>query len=149
MNANYLHLSWSVSRGIETYGYNICRLDDNATNKRYKCMGGGYDMVGTVIGQWLADQYQDRLRDLAVTYQERLQPYGSTNWKQIPGLYGITFRDDGRASLDGACGKESMIKIARAVGVDITSNYNRRKNRTDGFFVSDFGSEAELIKAGR
>lgn len=43
-NIKRLALSWSVSRGRDTYGYNICRLDDTSTGERFKCMGGGYDM---------------------------------------------------------------------------------------------------------
>lgn len=56
-----LALSWSVSRGRDTYGYNICRLDDTSTGDRFKCMGGGYDMQGTVFGEWLAANYQPEL----------------------------------------------------------------------------------------
>ena len=57
----YLKISWSISRGRDTEGYNICRLDDLATDRRYKCMGGGYDMTGSNLGQWLQAMYQERL----------------------------------------------------------------------------------------
>lgn len=63
-NIKRLALSWSVSRGRDTYGYNICRLDDTSTEERFKCMGGGYDMQGTVFGSWLEAGYQDRLVEL-------------------------------------------------------------------------------------
>jgi hypothetical protein len=56
MNSTHLNISWSVSRGQDTYGYNICRLDDTRTGKRYHLNGGGYDMIGTVLGDWLEDQ---------------------------------------------------------------------------------------------
>lgn len=59
----YLAISWSISRGTETYGYNICRLDDSQTGKRYRCLGG-YDMMGTVVGQWLEDLFQPQLKQL-------------------------------------------------------------------------------------
>lgn len=61
----YLTLSWSISRGRGTYGGNICRLDDTTTDKRYRCSGGGYDMTGTVLGDWLTDVYQSELQALA------------------------------------------------------------------------------------
>lgn len=51
MNTNietFLEFQTSVSRGADTYGYNIVRLVDTHYNgKAYKCMGGGYDMHGT------------------------------------------------------------------------------------------------------
>lgn len=121
INQNYLVLSWSTSRGRDTYGYNICRLDDNNTDKRYKCNGGGYDMVGTVVADWLKDAYQAKLL---------------ANHKAVTDLYGAAFYGD-KITIDGACGLESVIQIAKAIGVNITSNYNRRKNRTEGFFVSE------------
>ena len=136
LKTNYLALSWSVSRGRDTYGYNIARLDDHATDARFKCMGGGYDMVGTCVGRWLAE-----------TYQERLMAAGEA----VTGLYGARLRSgDGGVSLDGACGLDCMIRIAAAIGVRITSNYNRRANRgrgaTEGYFVTDFGS-ADALRA--
>lgn len=70
MNINHLRMSWSVSRGRDTYGYNICKLTDGNTGKQYRCMGGGYDMQGTVFGDWLEANYPDRLaagsRDLYI-----------------------------------------------------------------------------------
>lgn len=154
LKTNYLNLSWSVSRGMDTYGYNICRLDDRATGKRYKCMGGGYDMTGTVIGKWLQDTYQDRLA--AIAEQQAGARYskaeGYKSASDSPRLYGMCYHsDEKRVSLDGACGKESMIAIARAIGVDISSNWNRRANRgrgaTDGYFVTDHGDAAAYLAA--
>lgn len=43
-----LDLTWSTSKARDTYGYNITRLDDSISGKRYKTCGGGYDMIGTV-----------------------------------------------------------------------------------------------------
>lgn len=117
--ANYLALSWSTSKGRDTFGYNICRLDDRATDKRYKCMGGGYDMVGTVVAEYLQEAFQDRL-----------QSAGSV----VTSLYGAR-NYNGKISIDGACGLESVKRIAEAIGVSITDNYNKRKQATEGFFV--------------
>ena len=118
--ANYLSLSWSTSKGRDTYGYNICRLDDRATDKRYKCMGGGYDMVGTVVADYLEEAFQDRLVAAGAG---------------VTGLYGVRFYN-GKISIDGACGLESVRKVAETIGVSITSNYNKRKQAVEGFFVS-------------
>lgn len=154
VKTNYLPLSWSVSRGMSTYGYNICRLDDNATGKRFRCNGGGYDMVGTVIGQWLQSEYQERLltlRDKAHSRYSKAEGYTTKQdnnaFQARSSIYGMCFHaDDNRVSLDGACGASCMIGIAAAIGVRVTANYNRRKQRNDGYFVTDFGS-AEALQA--
>ena len=119
--SNYLALSWSTSKGRDTYGYNICRLDNRNTDKRYKCIGGGYDMVGTVVGEYLEEAFQDHLLSAG---------------NAVTGLYGVRRTAEGKVSIDGACGLECVIKIAEVIGVNITSNYNSRKKATEGFFVS-------------
>lgn len=53
-DTNYLSLSWSISRGRDTYGYNIARLDDHATGKRYRCSGGPWWPVCVANGASLA-----------------------------------------------------------------------------------------------
>ena len=133
---NYLALSWSVSRGRDTEGYNICRLDDRATDKRYKCMGGGYDMVGTVVGDYLQEAFQKEL--LSIADQSAATCSKADGYKSNDkALYGVCWhKDDNRVSINGACGLESVKRIAEAVGVSITDNYNKRKQATEGFFVS-------------
>lgn len=56
-------IKWTVSRGRDTYGYNICTLYIRG-QKVARCNGGGYDMQGTVFGSWLAYAYADRLMKL-------------------------------------------------------------------------------------
>lgn len=117
-NLIYLSLTWSVSRGRDTYGYNICRLD--SPTKRYKCMGGGYDMVGTVFGKWLQDNYQERLVSAKVSE-----------------LYGASLSGDGTSvRLDGACGLECMLSVAKRIGLDVTRTYNK-KGHTTGWVIND------------
>lgn len=115
----HLALSWSVSRGADTYGYNICRLDDTETDKRYRCSGGGYDMTGTVFGNWLKTRFAERL--------------AAANVSQY---YGARKREDGSISLDGACGLECMIDIAKAIGLQVQRTQNRKGNTT-GFLITD------------
>ena len=55
-----LEFKWTVSRGRETYGYNICSLYVDG-HKAASCNGGGYDMKGTAFGRWLAREYASRL----------------------------------------------------------------------------------------
>lgn len=135
---NYLPISWSISRGRDTYGYNICRLDSRATGKRYRCNGGGYDMVGTVLGEWLSTEHQERLQILKAHNVEKLEScgYAVDGWMKIPGFYGLTFDIMGKARIDGACGVSSVSKIAEACGLNVTSDYSTRARRSIGFFVN-------------
>lgn len=117
MKITQLNISWSVSRGRDTYGYNICRLDDASTGKRYRCDGGGYDMVGTVFGDWLTDVHQDKIK--------RLDP------KQF---YGLRIHDDGSAYLDGACGIDCMVRVAEAIGLEVQGCHNKLRHST-GYLI--------------
>lgn len=58
-----LEFKWTVSRGRETYGYNICSLYVDGC-KVASCNGGGYDMRGTALGRYIARAYADRLNAL-------------------------------------------------------------------------------------
>ena len=138
MKINHLAISWSVSRGRDSYGYNICRLDSRQSGSRYKCNGGGYDMIGTVFGDWLEAEYQ---RELVEHVKELPKiPYGTIGRLQIseeinPSYYGLTIREDGSVALDGACGINCMIRIAEAIGLEVQWEGNR-KGHTVGYFVS-------------
>ena len=137
---NHLSLSWSTSRGRDTYGYNICRLDDRKTGERFKCMGGGYDMRGTVFGEWLTANYQLELCALNI--------YAGSFYSKAEGFrenphgkyYGMTYYvDDNRVSLNGAAGLECMIRIAEAIGLEVEREYiakGRRRGETVGWYVS-------------
>lgn len=117
---NKLALSWSISKGRDTYGYNICRLDDRNNGKRFRCMGGGYDMIGTVFGDWLETYYQSELVKLDET--------------KFSGMRKLSHK----VSIDGAYGIESMIRIAEAIGLEIERDYiakGRRRGETTGWFV--------------
>lgn len=144
MNITHLSLSWSTSRGRNTYGYNICRLDDRNTGKRYKCSGGGYDMVGTVFGDWLADTHQVELLKIKDRAHYR---YGTGEPQNSPAnsLYGMAYDvQKGRVSLDGACGIESMIRIAEAIGLEVQREYQktgRNRGETLGYYVVDTKAE--------
>lgn len=141
VNTNFLALSWSVSRGQDTYGYNIARLDDQNTGSRCRTIGGGYDMVGTVIGEWLENVYQDRLQALCDTLEAK--PYGSTSWVHFERYYGMQRKPDGSVRLDGACGQSSMQTLARAIGVSLSATWNK-KGHTTGFMVTEYQDRAHM-----
>lgn len=49
-----LEYVWTVSKGRDTYGYNICSLYANGV-KVGSCNGGGYDMQGVALANYLED----------------------------------------------------------------------------------------------
>ena len=137
MNATYNPLSWSVSRGRDTYGYNICRLDSVRTGHRFRTCGGGYDMVGTVLGDLIAAEYQDELCALFVSRSDEVTDcgYSVPGYQKVGKLYGLVRKPSGECVIDGACGQSSVIAIADAIGLSVTSTGNR-KGHTIGFFIS-------------
>jgi len=77
---------WSVSRGRDTYGYNICTAYVDG-QKVGKSMGGGYDMKGAALAKWL---------------EQFVRPEHN--------FYGLNRRDDGSFYLDGACGLDTLLR---------------------------------------
>lgn len=138
MSDTYLEIKWTISRGRDTYGYNIVTVIDSTTGKRYRAMGGGYDMTGAAFGEWLQDVAQDRL--LAI--KERAHRYNYAN--NCGDLYGMRWIDrtphgePERVTVDGACGLESMRTIAEAAGMSVRALVNRQGN-VNGFIVTTEG----------
>jgi hypothetical protein len=113
----YLKLTWSISKARDTYGYNVVKL--SAYDKSYRAIGGGYDMTGTVFGDWLAANHQDKLQAMNVSQ-----------------YYGARRRDNGTISLDGACGLSCMIDIAKSIGLTVERDCNK-KGQIVGFIIND------------
>jgi len=86
-----LEFRWSVSRGRYTHGYRICSLFTNG-QKIASCNGGGYDMQGTCLGQFVQSAFREELQTLTKEF------------------YGLTFHDPnfkpGQAVIDGQTIKE-------------------------------------------
>ena len=136
MKTNHLNLTWSTSRGRDTYGYNICRLDSYTSGKRYRCTGGGYDMIGTVVADWLVAEHHDRLSALVCSLDlEPINHYTVAGYLKAPALYGLTVCPDGRVTVDGACGLSSVERIANACGIEL-QRLGNRKGHTVGFIAS-------------
>ena len=85
---NTLEFRWTVSRGRDTYGYNICSLYADG-RKVARCNGGGYDMKGTCLGNFIASHYADRLVKLPL---EVFQGH-RRNGQDVTELYGLTYHD--------------------------------------------------------
>lgn len=109
-----LSLKWTVSRGRDTYGYNIVTLTDQSTGKKYRTDGGNYDMQGVVFSRWMDDNYRERYKSLDAS-----------------SYYGLFVGSDGHMYTDGACGLNCMERIAEAIGLDYQAVYSRKDGLTN------------------
>lgn len=109
---------YTVSRGAETYGYNICTLYING-EKVSSCNGGGYDMRGTALGDWIEVQWPDEIKALPASFRDK------KGFQK--GFYGLTHRD-GKSFLDGACGISCMQDVLTAIGYGMRWIPTRKKN---------------------
>lgn len=113
-----LELKYSISKARDTYGDNIVTLIDEC--KKYRTLGGGYDMIGTVFAQWLKDHYYDELFQLAQDEIKRKEEY-----------YGLFVSDDkAKIWLDGCCGFECIKKIAKAIGLEVQTIWKKNHGYT-------------------
>ena len=125
-----LKFKYTTSKGRDSYGYNICSLWVDGEKQASTC-GGGYDMKGTALGNWMARKFEKELLKFNKSF------YGLTfhdpNWqpskevidKEKKGLslglerYQDFYKQSSKLptekhtipQLDGACGFESMISI--------------------------------------
>jgi len=109
-----LKFKWTVSRGRDTYGYNICSLWVDG-NKVSSCNGGGYDMKGTALAQWAQETFPEKVKKLnAETY------YGLHFFNKKKRTYHPKFRKGYSMWLDGACGFDCIKRILGAIGFSFT-----------------------------
>jgi hypothetical protein len=129
MKIERITIKRGISRGRDTYGYNIVTAVSNV--KSYRCMGGGYDMLGTVMGDWFAAEHQAEL----VTLADGLKPkkYGAAS-KSYPDYYGLYADSKGSLYIDGACGLECVNAIIRACGYKIETCFSKR-GWTEAFLI--------------
>jgi hypothetical protein len=144
-----LEFRWSISRGRDTYGYNICSLWVDGS-KVSSCDGGGYDMSGWCLGDYLEKAYQDRLiTDVGylscdrIYNGNRLRPTeedAKDGRKGSRKLYGSTgaLNPKGKlykVMLDGACGISSMERIAERIG--LTLEFKQQKTNRQAYVLTD------------
>ena len=158
----FLSFSRGVSRGRETEGYPIVRLTHSRTGQVFKCMGGGYCMIGSDLGFYLDQLLKDEpqaLEALATSVYKEIQageglPYGLSMRERE------TLQKDGeyvaskvrkairerKFYIEGSCGESCMKQIAKIMGIKITDQYQRATTRkgTDKFL----GYNVELVPEG-
>ena len=128
-----LKFKYTTSKGRDSYGYNICSLWVDGEKQASTC-GGGYDMKGTALGNWIARKFEKELLKFnksydGLTFQDpKYQPskecLKEEEKDELTKLLGSArLRDFHKQSsslptekhtipqLDGACGFESMTSI--------------------------------------
>lgn len=141
-----LEIKWSISRGRDTYGYNICSLYVYG-QKVTDCNGGGYDMIGTVIGDLVTALFKEELEELSKGADltnnfsdgreiEFYNPkYGKRYKDDCYGLYTSNRDGNRRVYIDGACGEGSVVDILNAINYDL--RYKDSKHRIITKLVTD------------
>jgi hypothetical protein len=103
-------------------------------------------MVGTVLADWAVATHQDRLVKLAGDAYATVRPgegYRTRGDDTRGTFYGMAayYGESGeleRVSIDGACGVESVLRILRAAGLELTRTYVPRgvnRGNTTGWVV--------------
>ena len=133
-----LKYKWTTSKAQDTYGYNICTLLVDG-KKAGRCNGGGYDMTGTSLAQWVQNNFKDDLLKLKEEFYGL--SYHDPNWTpskeclkkeeedELTKLTGLArYQDFYKQSsklptdkhtipqIDGACGVSSVERILNAIG---------------------------------
>lgn len=122
---------YGVSRGQYTYGYTLVSLYVDG-KKVAKTGGGGYDMKGATLGEWITDNFQDELKKLTAHYGSN----DKTDWQSS--FYGLKFygkdherhnkyQDGDSVSFDGACGFSECRKVLEALGYSLEYIHDTNK----------------------
>lgn len=122
---------WGTSRGRDTYGYTTCSCRIEGKRMGF-ASGGGYDLKGSAFGGALVNLARGRIFDLARSgrahsYTTKTKDGAYTDRRHNNGpdsLYGLSATVDESGSVvaayvDGACGFDSVVKIAQAAGYTV------------------------------
>tara|TARA_B100000768_G_C11210140_1_gene345633 strand:+ start:650 stop:1069 length:420 start_codon:yes stop_codon:yes gene_type:complete len=99
-----LKFKWSKS--------GVCRLYDSRNEKTNLYAGGwGYDKMGTVLGQFIENHFNEHLKKLSSKKFYGLTHYNKNNNKRRVWSNAFT-----KTTLDGACGFSCMQNILKKIG---------------------------------
>lgn len=113
-------IKWGVSRGRYTQGWTTCSLYNSSGKKISHCKGGGYDLLATVVGDWISITFKQELARFA----SNVEYYGLAFLipKKLQSMTDKTSRISPiRTSIhtipiiDGGCGMNSMLALLKGV----------------------------------
>jgi hypothetical protein len=113
----WLNENWRY--GVLTFRYsdgvngNIVKVVDKRGDiiKGVRCTGGGYDMTGTCLGQFMEQCFPEQIKRL-----DSREFYGVGHWNTKTKKRQYKSSENTRSTLDGACGMSSMRDILRKIG---------------------------------
>ncbi len=132
-----LKFKYTVSKGQNTYGYNIVSLYANGEKVASTC-GGGYDMKGTVLANYIIANFKDRLKALVSNHgsmDDGTGFYGLSFHDKITYESHKTYKEGDNIYLDGACGISAIERIAKEINLDLTSTKISKNDY--GYFLTD------------
>lgn len=123
-------IKWGISRGRDTYGYNVCTLYVDG-RRVASCNGGGYDLEDTCFSDWINREFQGRID--AYCRGKKKVPYSET----MPGSKKLADQwKDGHFFLHGKGGHWRLdggngcaIDSARKIGVEIKETLEHKRGR--------------------
>ena len=150
-----LEFKWTVSKGRDTYGWNICTLYADGI-KVARCNGGNYDMKGTCLGLWAEVAFKEELLKLKTSFYgltfhdpnydpskeviegdtiaEREKQGKSLGLERYQAFYGASNKIPTEKHIipliDGACGFSSVEQILTAIGYELEWVKTRSKNQS-------------------
>ena len=130
-----LKYKWTSSRARDSYGYNVCTLLVDG-EKVGRCNGGGYDMTGTSLAQWVETNFKNDLLKLKEEFyglsfhDPNWQPSKEIIEREEKGLslglerYQDFYKQSSKLPTDkhtipqinGSCGVSSVERILNAIG---------------------------------
>lgn len=149
-----LAFRWTTSRAADSYGYNICSLMIDGRKVATTC-GGGYDMQGTVLGQWINATFPAQLRALAADRIALAEAAGTARYYDggqgakldVNGhtlyLYGLNvWKAEGEnmpveVRCNGGTGLNQMTNVLKALGLKLTSVVRDRRGNTTAYHVTN------------
>ena len=120
-NSITLEEKWSVSKGYNTYGYNICSLW-YGNIKVATCNGGGYDMQSTSVSNFINLYFQDRLNSIT-----------SENFE-----YGLCKNVDGNNYISYGIGINTINKIIQHCGMKVRVNEVKVKRHYETYIIIEW-----------
>ena len=100
------------------YG-NRVKLQDKNGQTLARCSGGGYDMQGTVLGDFIADNWPDVVRRM-----DSRDFYGITHFCKRTRRHLNRAGKHTNTTVNGACGFDQMRKILARVGFNLCKVYS-------------------------
>ena len=120
-NSIVLEEKWSISKGIETYGYNICSLWF-AGIKVATCNGGGYDMQSTSVSNFINLYFQDRLNSIPTENFE----------------YGLCKNVNGDNYISYGIGINAINRIIQHCGMSVRINEVKVKRHYETYIIIEW-----------